>query len=136
MTRSEVRVPHRPPIFKYPEMNNSDYLLDEHEAFLAMTHFLIKFARRTSGPDGKAISTQMATLLADISVQEDGDTKDPAAWQDWIKSIESAKKKLPSRSSDRQIRPTKHLLFIKLATIVSGVNWPNLLSYVSCLVNR
>jgi hypothetical protein len=76
-------------------MKASQYSMDEHEAFLAMTHFLIKFARRTSGNNGKSMSDQMALLLADIQIQSDGLTNDPAAWDDWIKSIKSAKKAIP-----------------------------------------
>ena len=59
------------------------YQLDEHEAFHAMSLFLRQFADR-AGDD-------MLTLLSDISLDADGKTFDPAAWDDWMRSVASAK---------------------------------------------
>jgi hypothetical protein len=59
------------------------YTLDEKEAFAAMTLFLTAFYRRTNG--------DMATLMADIEIQSDGLTNDPAAWSDWIHFVEEVK---------------------------------------------
>jgi len=56
------------------------YELDEHQAFDAMTRFLRAFYKRTNG--------DMATLMADIEIQSDGLTNDPAAWEDWLKYVQ------------------------------------------------
>jgi hypothetical protein len=61
----------------------SAYSLSEQEAFLAMTLFIEQFAS-TAGDD-------LATLAADISVESDGSTLDPAAWTDWLECVKAAK---------------------------------------------
>lgn len=53
--------------------------MDEQQAFRAMTLFLTRFYER-AGND-------METLLADISVEADGGTLDPAAWSDWQQCV-------------------------------------------------
>lgn len=64
------------------------YDLSEQEAFQALTIFLSAFYRR-AGDD-------MATLLADIEVESDGDTRDPAAWDDWVDAVRAVKGASPS----------------------------------------
>jgi hypothetical protein len=59
------------------------YVLDEREAFEAMTRFLTAFYKRTNG--------DMATLMADIEMQSDGLTNDPAAWSDWMHFVAEVK---------------------------------------------
>jgi hypothetical protein len=61
------------------------YDLNEREAFEAMTLFLAEFYERTSG--------DMATLMADIQVEPDGITFDPAAWDDWLRCVAAVKDK-------------------------------------------
>jgi hypothetical protein len=55
--------------------------LSEREAFQAMTLFLQEFYAR-AGND-------IETLLADITIEADGGTLDPAAWDDWLRCVES-----------------------------------------------
>ena len=56
------------------------YHLSESQAFQVMTIFLNQFYAR-AGND-------METLLADITIEADGGTLDPAAWHDWIQCVE------------------------------------------------
>jgi hypothetical protein len=49
------------------------------EALRAMQLFLRQFYDR-AGND-------METLIADISIERDGGTLDPAAWEDWMRCI-------------------------------------------------
>jgi hypothetical protein len=58
------------------------YQMDEHEAFRAMGLFLRQFAGR-AGDD-------LGTLLSDITIESDGTTFDPAAWDDWIACVRAA----------------------------------------------
>lgn len=58
-------------------------LLSEREAFTAMSLFVNRFADR-AGDD-------LLTLLADIAIRPDGDTNDPAAWDDWMECVEEVK---------------------------------------------
>jgi len=67
------------------------FQLTEQEAFEAMRCFVDQVLSR-AGND-------VATLLVDISVvvgnepwQPDGSTHDPAAWEDWLKCVESVAK--------------------------------------------
>jgi hypothetical protein len=50
------------------------------EGFRAMIVFLENFFQQ-AGED-------VATLMADLEIQEDGDPLDPAAWSDWLSAIE------------------------------------------------
>uniref|UniRef100_A0AAU3I9U5 CdiI immunity protein domain-containing protein n=1 Tax=Streptomyces sp. NBC_01393 TaxID=2903851 RepID=A0AAU3I9U5_9ACTN len=59
----------------------SRYELNEREAFVAMSRFLWQFANR-AGDD-------LLTLLGDIGIEADGQTTDPAAWEDWMKCVRS-----------------------------------------------
>lgn len=54
--------------------------LDERQAFDAMGIFLNEYYER-AGDD-------MVTLLADISIEADGQPLDPAAWSDWMRCVE------------------------------------------------
>jgi hypothetical protein len=53
--------------------------LSEREAFDALRLFL-------TTPYGRA-GDDLATLLADISIERDGGTLDPAAWDDWVAAV-------------------------------------------------
>ena len=55
--------------------------LTEKQAFRAMVLFLQNFYNRTQS-DG------VGALLGDLMFFEDGTTSDPAAWQDWLESVE------------------------------------------------
>jgi hypothetical protein len=57
--------------------------MDERQAFRAMTLFLGRFYER-AGKD-------METLLADITIEGDGVTLDPAAWDDWLAAVADAR---------------------------------------------
>lgn len=61
----------------------AQFLMDEREAFLAMSRFLWQFANR-AGDD-------LMTLLGDIAIDVDGDTNDPAAWDDWMDCVRAVK---------------------------------------------
>lgn len=61
-------------------MDGSRHQLTEQEALAAMTCFLEHFFTE-AGND-------MYTLLADLSLDRDGGTLDPAAWADWMQCIE------------------------------------------------
>jgi hypothetical protein len=58
-----------------------EFSLTEAEAFEAMRCFLDQFF--------KSAGNDMYTLLADMTILNDGLTSDPAAWSDWIKCVES-----------------------------------------------
>lgn len=55
--------------------------LDEQRALRAMAHFLEAYLDRTNGLG------QIAPLLADIELVGDCETSDPAAWGDWVESV-------------------------------------------------
>ena len=59
------------------------YELSEKEAFAAMARFLAEFYER-AGND-------METLLADVNIEKDGMTLDPAAWEDWMRCVRAVK---------------------------------------------
>jgi hypothetical protein len=59
------------------------YQLTEREAFQAMSLFLDQFAER-AGDD-------LLTLLGDITIEADGGTTDPAAWEDWMRCVAEVK---------------------------------------------
>jgi hypothetical protein len=52
------------------------------QAFIAMRRFLEQFYDR-AGND-------METLIADITLEEDGVPVDPAAWSDWLRCLDEA----------------------------------------------
>jgi len=53
--------------------------LSERETFEALTPFLNQYYER-AGDD-------LVTLMADITIESDGGTLDPAAWDDWIRCV-------------------------------------------------
>lgn len=57
-----------------------DKKLTELQAFNAMSKFLEGYYERTSSDD-------VGSLLSDMQILGDGDTADPAAWEDWIESV-------------------------------------------------
>ena len=59
------------------------FTLTEQEALLAMSLFIAQFAS-TAGDD-------LPTLAADISIEADDETLDPAAWADWLECIRAVK---------------------------------------------
>jgi hypothetical protein len=62
---------------------HTEFQLDEHEAFTAMSLFLNQFVERAGD--------NLVTLLVDIMILEDGLTSDPAAWHDWLKCVRAVK---------------------------------------------
>ena len=54
--------------------------LTETEAFEAMVLFLEGFYERTQSDD-------VGALLGQMIILEDGTTADPAAWDDWMRSV-------------------------------------------------
>lgn len=54
--------------------------LNEEEAFEAMSDFLEKYYQRTNSDD-------IACVLSDIAFLGKKETADPAAWHDWIDSV-------------------------------------------------
>ena len=62
-------------------------MISERQGFDAMRLFLEEFYAR-AGSD-------METLLADISLEPDGQPLDPAAWPDWLRCVERAKQASP-----------------------------------------
>ena len=59
------------------------YELSEREAFRAMSLFLDHYY-------GEA-GYDLMTLMADISIEADGGTLDPAAWEDWMDCVRAVK---------------------------------------------
>lgn len=57
--------------------------ITDREAFIAMRLFLEQFYAR-AGND-------MDTLIADITIEPDGEPLDPAAWSDWLGCIRAAR---------------------------------------------
>lgn len=53
-------------------------------AYKAMIRFLEKYYERTNSDD-------IGSLLGDLQLLSDGSTADPAAWNDWIDSINTIK---------------------------------------------
>jgi hypothetical protein len=59
-------------------------LISEREAFVALRLFLEQFYAR-AGND-------METLIADVTLEKDGLPLDPAAWDDWVRCVEEARR--------------------------------------------
>lgn len=55
--------------------------IDVREGYLAMVEFLRAYADR-------ARAGSLATLLADVQLDPDGEPHDPAMWSDWITALE------------------------------------------------
>ncbi len=62
-------------------LDNEDpkVLLTPREAFLAMADFIWEFGQR-AGDD-------LMTLIGDTVIESDGQPADPAAWDDWLRSV-------------------------------------------------
>lgn len=58
--------------------------MDERQAFKATTLFLNEFYGR-AGND-------METLLADLTLEADGQPLDPATWDDWLRCVEEGRR--------------------------------------------
>ena len=71
------------------DLETSDELLTEREAFLVMTEFVWQYARH-AGDD-------LITLLSDIEIEPDGRPTDPAAWDDWRECVRYVRAGLPPR---------------------------------------
>lgn len=59
----------------------------ELEAYSAMFYFLVDYYERTKADD-------IGALLGGLRILEDGLPADPAAWEDWMKSLSKAKEYL------------------------------------------
>jgi hypothetical protein len=59
--------------------------LTTQEAYFAMFEFIVELYRRTNSDD-------LGSLLGDLSLLSDGTTADPAAWGDWLKCVEKARR--------------------------------------------
>jgi len=57
--------------------------LTAREAFLAMSDYIWRYAQ-SAGDD-------LITLIGDTALEMDGQPTDPAAWTDWIASVERIK---------------------------------------------
>lgn len=60
-----------------------DRVISSRLAFRAMAEFIAAHYARARAGD-------VATLLADIELQPDGQPGDPAAWDDWVAAIDRA----------------------------------------------
>ncbi|MBL1437741.1 MAG: hypothetical protein COB08_016245 [Rhodobacteraceae bacterium] len=65
-------------------MNTEEDTLTVEQAFLAMFDYLELHFKRF-GPG------EIGTVLGELSLLPDGGTCDPAAWGDWMKSVQKAK---------------------------------------------
>ena len=72
-----------PTVVLMTSSSNGGIVITEREAFIAMRLFLEHFYSQ-AGND-------METLLADITIESNGKTLDPAAWHDWLRCINEAK---------------------------------------------
>ncbi|MFP6560604.1 hypothetical protein WJ542_20215 [Paraburkholderia sp. B3] len=59
--------------------------LSLQEAYLAMFEFIVELYQRTQ-------SDELGSLLGDLSLLPDGTTADPAAWRDWLRCVEKARR--------------------------------------------
>jgi hypothetical protein len=59
--------------------------LTEKEAYTAMYAYLVKIYEITKSDD-------LGSLLGSMSTLANGETADPAIWDDWLKCIEEVKK--------------------------------------------
>ncbi|WP_090685956.1 hypothetical protein [Paraburkholderia phenazinium] len=56
------------------------------EAYLSMFEFIVELYQRTRSDD-------LGAMLGDLSLLADGTTADPAAWGDWLKCVEKARRR-------------------------------------------
>lgn len=64
-------------------MNANNLTLQE--GYLAMFEFLVDLYQRTE-------SDEIGAVLGDLSLLSDGTTADPAAWGDWVRCVEKARR--------------------------------------------
>ena len=57
--------------------------LSTRQAFDAMCHFLEEYYKQTKSDD-------VGSLLGDLQIDASNRTADPAAWNDWLKSVKAA----------------------------------------------
>jgi hypothetical protein len=57
--------------------------LTVREAFLAMSDYIWRY--------GMSAGDDLITLIGDTELEADGGPKDPAAWDDWMASVERIK---------------------------------------------
>lgn len=67
-------------------------LLTEHQAFLAMTDYIWRYAQ--------AAGDDLITLLGDTELEADGGPTDPAAWTDWRESVDRIRRGLRPRAHE------------------------------------
>lgn len=67
-------------------------MLTAREAFLAMADYIWRYAQ-TAGDD-------LITLVGDTTIEADGRPTDPAAWDDWLASVERIKRGEPARGDE------------------------------------
>jgi hypothetical protein len=70
--------------------DKDDLTLTVGEAFLAMSDFIWRYAE-SAGDD-------LITLLGDTELLADGQPTDPAAWEDWVRSVQRIKAGLQPRA--------------------------------------
>lgn len=63
--------------------------LTAQEAFLVMSDFIWRYAQ-SAGDD-------LMTLIGDTGLEDDGGPTDPAAWDDWLASVDRIKAGRPPR---------------------------------------
>jgi len=68
--------------------SEGDGLISERQAFVTLRLFLEQYYTR-AGND-------METLIADVTLESDGEPLDPAAWSDWIACVERARDDEPT----------------------------------------
>jgi hypothetical protein len=68
------------------KMTNQNCSLSLQEAYLSMFEFIVELYRRTNSYD-------LGAILGDLSLLANGTTADPAAWNDWIKCVDKARKR-------------------------------------------
>lgn len=71
------------------ERPSAEPSLTVRESFLVMSDYIWRYAQ-LAGDD-------LITLLGDTELEADGQPTDPAAWEDWIASVERIKAGQPPR---------------------------------------
>lgn len=75
------------------ERPSAEPTLTAREAFLVMSDYIWQYAQ-SAGDD-------LITLLGDTALEADGQPSDPAAWDDWIASVEHIRAGLSPRGERR-----------------------------------
>jgi hypothetical protein len=74
----------------FQESDDSNERITPYQAFLAMTDYVWWFASRADRND-------MVQLIGDTFIEADGSPTDPAAWGDWLESVDRIRKGIPPR---------------------------------------